>query len=245
MSLSSWLSSRCGRCSRSSRSCWLLLQIKSDSRAVVVWSSRDAVLGVYIEVSSRVGGDGAAGFDGDSMAKDGKEHITVGNASRLHLKAWSIHGNDLRSCLFLSFSLGFNNCGGLLFFLLGILLNKCLYCTNSDRELGSEVEIELWCTYDNRSGKRSDNWSDNLRNRNLDWSYFNRGLVEERRLHDKLGSLISDSLSVDVWHDDIEVLSIGVFHVDAGQALLALKLRGNAVSIGTAAKHGVRVELRF
>ena len=158
------------------------------------------------------------------MGKDGKEHITVGNASRLHLKAWSIHGNDLRSCLFLSFSLGLNSCSGLLFFLLGFLLNKCLYCTNSDRELGSEVEIELWCTYDNRSGNRSDNWSDNLRNRNLDWSYFNRGLVEERRLNDKLGSLVSDSLPVDIRHDDIEVLSISVFHVDAGQALLTLKL---------------------
>ena len=89
---------------------------------------------------------------------------------------------------------------------------------------------------------------DNIRDSSyLDWSwcYFNRCLVEERRLHDKFGSLVSDSLSVDVRHDDVQILSVGVLHIDAGQALLTLKLRGNAVSISTTTEHGVRVELRL
>ena len=112
------------------------------------------------------------------------------------------------------------------------MLNKCLNSTDTD--LASEIDINLGCTYDNLRS-----------NSNLDWSYFNRGLVEERRLHFKLGSLVSDSLSVDVRHDDVQVLSIGVLHIDAGQSLLTLKLRGNAVSISTAAEHGSRVELRL
>ena len=68
-------------------------------------------------------------------------------------------------------------------------------------------------------------WSSS--NFNLGRCNFDRTLVEEGRLNDELRSFIGNSLSVDVGHDDVKVLSIGVLHVDASEALLAIQCSCN------------------
>ena len=62
---------------------------------------------------------------------------------------------------------------------------------------------------------------------NLGRIHFDRSLIEEGRLNDELRSFIGNSLSVDVGHDDVKVLSIGVLHVDTSEALLAIQCSCN------------------
>ena len=68
-------------------------------------------------------------------------------------------------------------------------------------------------------------WSSS--NLNLGRSNLDRRLIEEGRLNDELWSFIGNSLSVDVGHDDVKVLSVGVLHVDASKALLAIQCSCN------------------
>ena len=68
-------------------------------------------------------------------------------------------------------------------------------------------------------------WSSS--NLNLGRSNLDRRLIKEGRLNDELWSFIGNSLSVDVGHDDVKVLSVGVLHVDASKALLAIQCSCN------------------
>ena len=68
-------------------------------------------------------------------------------------------------------------------------------------------------------------WSSS--NLNLGRSNLDRRLIKEGRLNDELWSFIGNSLSVDVGHDDVKVLSVGVLHVNASKALLAIQCSCN------------------
>ena len=77
---------------------------------------------------------------------------------------------------------------------------------------------------------------------NLGRIHFDRSLIEEGRLNDELRSFIGNSLSVDVGHDDVKVLSIGVLHVDTSEALLAIQCSCN---ISFAFNFGFRFSFAF